>query len=78
MSALQDAIDTAGGLTALAKAIGVTPQVVVHWRNRGLPVDRVRDVVLATDGKVTAHDLMPSMFPAGFEFPTEQRRAATP
>lgn len=75
MSALQRAIDEAGGVTALATAVGVTPQVVVHWRNRGLPVERVKAVVRAVENKVSAHELAPEVFPEGFEFPPETAAA---
>lgn len=71
MSALERAITTAGGITALANAIKVTPQVVVNWRKRGVPTERVRAIVQATNGEVSAHDLAPDLFPEGFEFPPE-------
>lgn len=73
MSALERAIELAGGPSALADRIGgsVKAQHIINWRNRGVPVDRVKEIVRAVDGKVTAHDLMPTLFPKGFEFPPE-------
>lgn len=62
MSALERAIAKAGGLTALAAAIKTTPQVVVNWRKRGVPAERVLDIEAATGGQVTRHDLRPDIF----------------
>lgn len=42
------AIDAVGSLTELARRLGVDAQVVVNWRKRGIPVDRVPDVETAT------------------------------
>ena len=56
----------------LAAAIGVTPQAVNQWVSRGVaPVDRVKEIVKAVAGKVTAHDLAPGIYPQGFEFPAD-------
>lgn len=74
ISALEKAIEAVGGPSALADRIGgtVKAQHIINWRNRGVPVERVKEIVRATDGKVTAHDLMPGIFPEGFEFPAER------
>lgn len=62
------AIDAAGNLTELAKRLKVTPQVVVNWRSRGIPAERVLDVERATadpetgDPRVTCHELCPEVF----------------
>lgn len=71
MNSFERAIEIAGGPSALAERIGgsVKAQHIVNWRARGVPVDRIKAIVQAVDGKVTAHDLMPEMFPEGFEFP---------
>lgn len=50
------------GLGPLAKAIGVSKQAVSQWQWRGVPADRVRAVVAATKGKVTAAELRPDVF----------------
>lgn len=42
------AIDAVGSLTELARRLGVDPQVIVNWRKRGIPVDEVPKVSLAT------------------------------
>lgn len=62
MSALERAIERAGGLSALASAIGVTPQVVVNWRKRGVPPERCAEIERATEGTVTRADLRPDIF----------------
>lgn len=81
------AIAAAGSLTELARRLGVDPQVVVNWRKRGIPVDKVPEVELATierdehdrpvpgaEPKVHRHELRPDrpkLFP-----PPEARFAA--
>lgn len=42
------AIEAVGSLTELGRRLGVDPQVIVNWRKRGIPVDRVPDVEAAT------------------------------
>lgn len=70
--AIDRACDGVGGQGKLAALLRVTPQAVNQWVSKGrVPVDRVKDVVRATDGTVTAHDLAPELFPEGFEFPPE-------
>lgn len=70
-SALERAIEIAGGLSALAERIGgsVKPQHIINWRNRGVPVDRVKEIVRAVEGRVSPHELAPEIYPKGFEFP---------
>jgi DNA-binding transcriptional regulator YdaS (Cro superfamily) len=77
MSGLDRAISLMGGLSALASAIGgdTKPQHVNNWRNRGIPVSRVHDVVRATAEQVLAHELRPDVFPDGFRFPKRATRA---
>lgn len=73
VSPFERAIDLAGGPSALADRIGggVKAQHIINWRNRGLPVDRVKAVVRAVENRVTPHELMPDLFPDGFAFPVE-------
>lgn len=42
------AINAVGGLTELARRLGVDSQVVFNWKKRGIPVDRVPEVEAAT------------------------------
>lgn len=63
MSALERAIEVAGGLSALAFRLGVKPQVVHNWRKRGIPPQRVLEIERATQGLVTRHQLHPDLYP---------------
>lgn len=53
----------------LAARIGVTQSAVSQWLRDGVPAQRVRGIVAASGGEVTAHDLRPDLYPEGFEFP---------
>lgn len=56
----------------MAQAVGVSPQAVNQWVSRKkAPVDRVKTIVVATDGAVTAHDLAPEIYPKDFRFPEQ-------
>ena len=59
-SALERAIELAGGQTALAKAIGVTTQAVSQWIE--VPPLRVLQVERASG--VSRSDLRPDLYPA--------------
>lgn len=61
MSALEKAIEVAGGLTALADRLKTKPQVVLHWRKRGIPAGRVLAIESATG--VPRHELAPKLYP---------------
>jgi DNA-binding transcriptional regulator YdaS (Cro superfamily) len=61
MSALHQAIDHCGGLTRLAAAIGVSPQRVSNWVERGVPAERCPDIERATAGAVRCEDLRPDV-----------------
>ena len=50
------------GLSALARVLGVTRQAVFLWQLNRIPAERVRAVVKATGGKVTAAELRPDLF----------------
>lgn len=70
MTALDKAISAAGSATELAKRLDVTPQNIFNWRKRGVPAERVPDVVDAAGGAVLAHELrpdLPRLFPAPVE-----------
>ena len=76
MGALERAIEAVGSLTELAKRLEVSPQVIVNWRNRGIPAERVLEVEKATlddstgEPRVTRYDLRPDLYPP------EEREAA--
>ena len=75
LAALDRAIKAAGSPTELAKRLGATPQNIFNWRKRGVPAERVPDVVDAVGGVVSAHELRPDL-PRLFPAPTEQPKAA--
>jgi pyruvate,orthophosphate dikinase len=60
--ALDRAINEAGGVAALARAINVTSQAVSQWDR--VPAERVLAVETATQGKVSRHHLRPDLYPA--------------
>jgi DNA-binding transcriptional regulator YdaS (Cro superfamily) len=71
-SAIERACDAVGGQVKLAELVKVTPQAVNQWvAKQRVPLDRVKTVVLAAGGKVSAHELAPDLYPDGFEFPAE-------
>lgn len=61
MDALNEAIEHAGGVSALAVAIGVTQSAVSNWRSRGVfvPPDHCASIETAAKGAVTRRDLRP-------------------
>lgn len=63
MNPIELAAQTAGGQSALAKAIGVQQQLVWAWINRGgkPPSDRCPDIERATDGRVPCEVLRPDV-----------------
>jgi DNA-binding transcriptional regulator YdaS (Cro superfamily) len=73
-TALQEAIDAAGGQTALAAKIGVTQSLVHYWLNmskKGVAAEHVHAVHAATG--IPAHRLRPDIFGGK---PSETERAA--
>ena len=60
-SALNKALQTVGGGSALARVLGVSPMAVSKWKLYGVPVERVPFVVKATQGQVKAHELRPDL-----------------
>ncbi len=61
--ALKRAVALAGGLTALARGLGISPQAISQWRQ--VPATRVLAVERATDGAVTRSELRPDLYPPG-------------
>jgi len=60
-TALERAINAAGGTAALARTINVTPQAISQWDR--VPAERVIAVENATNGDVTRSDLRPDLYP---------------
>lgn len=74
-SALEKAIDAAGGGRVLAVFLGVSPMAVSQWKKRGVPVERVPAVVRAAHGVIQAHELRPDL-PDLFPVPADTASAA--
>jgi DNA-binding transcriptional regulator YdaS (Cro superfamily) len=64
MKAIDKAIEVIGGKSSLARAIGVTPQMVSQWarveKPKPIPVTRCIAIEQATGGAVTRKDLRPN------------------
>jgi DNA-binding transcriptional regulator YdaS (Cro superfamily) len=58
---IEAAIKHVGGITLLAKALGVTPQHVVNWRARGVPAERCPSIERMTAGAVRCEELRPDI-----------------
>ncbi len=62
-NAIERAVDAAGGQSALARALGVTPQAVQRWCATGVvPPIRVIDVERLTG--ISRHALRPDLYPS--------------
>jgi DNA-binding transcriptional regulator YdaS (Cro superfamily) len=60
--ALKRAIKASGGVTVFAKRLGNSRELVYQWlRSGGVPLSRIRDVVKASNGAVTARELRPDV-----------------
>ena len=57
-----------GSPAEMARRCGVSAQAVAKWKQR-VPLERVPDIVRHAGGQVSAHELRPDYFPAGFVFP---------
>lgn len=66
ITALERAIEVAGGQTALAGKIGLKQGHVWAWLRRGkrVPAEHCAAIERATGGAVTRHDLRPDIFDA--------------
>lgn len=62
ISHLKRAIDLAGSQKSLAEQIGVQPQLVWAWIDRGnVPADYCPDIERATNGAVRCEELRPDI-----------------
>ena len=61
MNAIKRAVDTAGGISALARALGVSYQAVKFWIDGKRRLEPIRCVQIEqfTDGAVTRQELRP-------------------
>lgn len=57
------AVRLAGSQTALGNLLGLTPQAIQKWVERGIvPGERCREVETALKGQVTRYELNPAVF----------------
>lgn len=63
------------GLKELSARLGVTYQAIRKWEKTKVPSHRVKQIVVATQGEVSAHELRPDLYPDGFQFPPEMLQA---
>lgn len=61
LKAVQDASDVVGGLSVLAERLGITRQAIHQWEE--VPRQRVLDIEMATDGKISRSKLRPDIYP---------------
>ena len=59
---LHRSISILGGVSATADKLGVTSQMVYHWRKRGIPAQYVITLVDLVDHQVSAKELRPDVF----------------
>lgn len=64
MSSIKRAIKAIGGVTALARKVGVSHQAVQQWAQAGrVPAERALAIERATKGAVTRYELRPDLYP---------------
>ena len=61
-NAVTAAIQIAGGVTHLARKLGLSYQAVRKWEAGRVPAERCRAIEIATNGQVTRHELRPDIF----------------
>ena len=74
---LEKAINLAGGQSALARLVGVSPQLVHSWKRFGVPPHRAVQIEAATGGKVKRGELRPDIFGAKPKMPVGRVSART-
>jgi len=50
-----------GSLTAIASAIGISPQAVGKWAREGVPLDRCPQLEQASGGAIKCADMRPDV-----------------
>jgi DNA-binding transcriptional regulator YdaS (Cro superfamily) len=58
---LSKAIQASGGVTALARALGINSQAVSQWEKA--PAERVLSIAKISNWKVTPHQLRSDLYP---------------
>lgn len=70
ISVIRKAVTAAGGVNALAAAVGIRRQALYAWPR--VPPKRVIAIEAATGGKVTRHEMRPDIYPV----PVRRRQRA--
>jgi DNA-binding transcriptional regulator YdaS (Cro superfamily) len=52
-----------GGISALARKIGVVNQTIYSWDEGDLPAERAVAIEKATDGQITRQEMRPDLWP---------------
>lgn len=61
MTPFEKALQITGGVSAMAKSLGLTPWAVSKWRHR-VPAERCRQIEELTAGQVRREELRPDLF----------------
>lgn len=72
---LKRAIEQVGGLTKAAGALGVSPQRLGNWIDRGVPAEHCPSIERITDGAVRCEELRPDVDWAAIRGTAAQRVA---
>jgi DNA-binding transcriptional regulator YdaS (Cro superfamily) len=62
-SPLERVLTIVGNQSRLATALGVRPQAVQQWLQKGVPPERTLATAAVVDFKVTPHELRPDLYP---------------
>lgn len=65
MSVLEKASQIVGSQAKLAKKLGVHPMAITHWKKRGVPPKRCKEIEAATGGQISRAELRPDIFGDG-------------
>ena len=60
---IHEAILAAGGLTQVARRMGITPRRLDNWKRRGVPTAMVLEVCRGVEWRLTPHQLAPVLYP---------------
>jgi len=63
MDGLSRVIDIVGSGTKLASLLDVNPMTITQWKRRGVPAERVLDLVKASGCIVKPYEIRPDIYP---------------
>ena len=61
MSGIERAIELSGGVTRMARQLGVSKQVVANWKARGVPAEACPLIERVTNRAVRCEELRPDV-----------------